>query len=245
MKKRSFPWQIIPMTLFLLLGLYCRFGLYGYKATAWVSFAAALFFLCHLLLKKRRVLRRVLTVGALLVVLAVLAAEIPVIRAAKGSEEDGAPYLIVLGAGVNGTVPSQSLADRLRAAETYLNDHPESVAILSGGQGAGEDITEGQAMETWLVHHGIDAARLIKEERATSTEENLVFSFELIRGRGDDPADGVAILSSEYHLYRATAMAKRQGAKAVGVPAATSYPTLKGNYFLREGFAVWYFWVFG
>ena len=41
---------------------------------------------------------------------------------------------------------------------------------------------------------------------ATSTKENLMFSFEIIRNRGDEPEGNVAVLSSPYHLYRAKTM---------------------------------------
>ncbi len=81
-----------------------------------------------------------------------------------GDFPNDADYLVVLGAGVNGRTPSLSLLNRLTAAEAWLQDNPNGKAILSGGQGPGEDISEAGAMYQWLTEHGIAAERLYKEE---------------------------------------------------------------------------------
>ena len=65
---------------------------------------------------------------------------------------------------------------RLEGALDYLNQYPDSVAIVSGGMGKGEDITEAKAMHDWLVQHGLPEERVLMEPKATSTEENLRYS---------------------------------------------------------------------
>ena len=87
--------------------------------------------------------------------------------------------------------------------------------------------------------------RIVQEDQSTSTRENLENSFAIIRSRGGDPADGVAVVSSEYHLYRAKQMARALGAKPLGVAAETTLPTMRANYFIREAFAAAYMQVFG
>ncbi len=82
-------------------------------------------------------------------------------------------YVVVLGAKVNPDGPSVSLWDRICAAYTYLDTHPGVTAVLSGGRGTDEPITEAQCMYRELVELGIDPHRLILEEEATSTWENL------------------------------------------------------------------------
>ena len=169
--------------------------------------------------------------------------EVPIIASAHTDRDPKAPYLIVLGAGVNGTEPSLSLLNRLEAAKTYLDAYPEAVVIVSGGQGAGEEITEAECMQRWLTDNGISATRIVKEEKSTSTYENLKNSLELIRENGGDPEGRIAIVSSEYHLYRAKYMAQTLGAEALGVAARTTYPVLMLNYFIREAFAVTVLWI--
>ena len=87
-------------------------------------------------------------------------------------------------------------------------------------------------MRIWLEDHGIAPERIIKEDKSTSTIENLQFSFEIMRKRGAEPKDGVAIVSSEYHLFRAKNTAKDMGVDAWGIAAKTSIPTVKVNYFI-------------
>ncbi len=53
------------------------------------------------------------------------------------------------------------------------------------------------------------------------------------------------MVTSEYHLYRAKALAAKQGVECYGVAARTSWPTLMLNYFIREGFAVTYYRLTG
>ena len=168
-----------------------------------------------------------------------------IIRSARTDKEPGRDYLIVLGAAVYGDQPSLTLVRRLEGARDYLVAYPDSVAIVSGGMGAGETVTEAQAMRDWLVAQGIPSERVLMEPKATSTEENLAFSFDIIRERGNEPDGHVAIVSSAYHLYRAKLMAKNMGVSAAGVAAPWGYFFVMLNYFIREAFGVTHLWVFG
>ena len=119
-------------------------------------------------------------------------------------------YIIVLGAHVQGTRLTLALLERTRRALQYLEENPETKAVLSGGQGEGEDISEAQAMCNYLVEHGIDRERLILEGRSTSTTENLKFSLEII---GLDHSVGV--VTNNFHVFRGTAIGKKCGCKEI------------------------------
>ena len=153
--------------------------------------------------------------------------------------------IIVLGAGVNGSTPSLSMCNRLDAALAYLGANPDALAVVSGGQGEGEDITEAKAMADYLTAHGIDSARIVQEDQSRTTRENLENSFAILRARGYDPANGVGIVTSEYHLYRAKRMVRALGAEPVGIAAETTLPTMRVNYFIREAFAAAYMQLAG
>lgn len=94
---------------------------------------------------------------------------------AHDDPEEGADVLIVLGCAVHGERVSLTLSYRLDRAIEYLNANPNTVAIVSGGQGQGESISEAEAMRRYMVNRGIANERIIMEDKSTSTEENFAF----------------------------------------------------------------------
>lgn len=148
--------------------------------------------------------------------------------------------VIVLGAGVNGETPSAALWSRIRAAEDYLEIYPDVPVVLSGGQGAGEAISEAEAMRRALwKEDGAENARLLLEERSTNTAENFRFSKALLEERGLDTGRAtIAVVTNDFHCFRAHMIARRQGLKTIDVPAELPWWWLTANYYLREAFAV-------
>ena len=130
----------------------------------------------------------------------------------------------------------------LVAAEQAATD---VTAVLSGGQGTDEPITEAECMYRELVNLGIDPQRLWMEEDATSTWENLNFSLDLIEEKTGERPQKLGVLSSEYHLYRASRFAKACGVEFVGIPAKTSRLSQKINHFMREVAGVWHYILLG
>lgn len=163
--------------------------------------------------------------------------ELPIIQASNGDTDFEAEYIIVLGAAVHGDTPSLSLTERMDAAFDYLAEHPDCIAVVSGGQGENENMSEAEAMRIYLENKGIAPERIIKEDRSTSTRENLEFSFDIIRERGGDP-ESSAVVTSEYHIYRAQLIAHSMGVDIHGIPAETTHITVRVNYFIREAFGV-------
>lgn len=162
----------------------------------------------------------------------------------KTDVQEESDYIIILGASVKGERPSLTLRRRIQKAEEYLDLHEDTIAILSGGQGPGEDITEAEAMRRYLVEHGISEDRLILEERSTSTMENIKFSYELIDGDISDKQlrdtdVDVIVISSRFHLLRSQIIAKKQGHEVKGI-GSTTLIYLVPNYYLRELFGIFY-----
>ena len=153
-------------------------------------------------------------------------------------------YLVVLGAAVYGRTPSLSLLNRLNGALVYLQEYPDAKAVVCGGQGEGEDISEAECMKEWLLSRGIAEERILPEDQSTSTMENLLNAKAIILADGGS-TDAVAILSSNYHLYRAKQIAKGIGITPVGVACPMGYPIYTAGMFIREAFGVTHLWVFG
>lgn len=122
---------------------------------------------------------------------------------------DEAKTVIVLGCKVNGTRPSQYLYKRCAAAAEFMQENPQALAILSGGQGPDEGISEAQCMLETLTEMGIDESRLLLEDKSTNTRENLEFSKAII----DEHAlsGEVLIVTNEFHEYRAKLLCDKIG----------------------------------
>lgn len=148
--------------------------------------------------------------------------------------EKDVDYLVVLGAQVRGTRVTKSLARRLDAAYEYAAGHEKVIVIVSGGQGTGEDISEAEAMERYLLDAGLPEKRIIMEDKSTTTKENLIFSREKI----DNPNASVGVVTNNFHVYRAMKLAEKSGYKDVQGLAGKSDNVLFINYMVREAFAI-------
>ena len=228
--------RIITASILFLAGIILRFAFSGHNYIAYGLFLLSVFIVVFGVAGKtlRRFLAMFITMGLVYFVII----EIPIIDEASGDGDFDADYLIVLGAAVHGDTPSLSLVERLEAAKDYLIKHPDTVVIVSGGQGSGENVSEARAMYEWLCANGIDPVRIIMEDKASSTYENLKFSREIINELSDDAT--IAVVSSEYHLCRAKLIAKTLGMEIHTVAAQTTYFTVMLNYFIREAFGVTY-----
>lgn len=187
-----------------------------------------------------RLVRRLYAVCLVCGFLVFTAAEALVVSYGEGDRSAlPADAVIVLGAGVNGETPSLALSTRIEAAAAYLAEHPDIPVVLSGGQGPGEAITEAEAMRRALTGKGVEEKRLLLEERSTSTAENFAFSKALLEERGVDTETAlVAVVSNDFHLYRAGVIAQRQGLTVVGVGAPLPWWWQEANYYVREAFAL-------
>lgn len=95
-------------------------------------------------------------------------------------------------------------------------------------------------MYDYLTEYGVEADRLILEDRASNTAENFAFSWELLTEAGVDPAEGrVAVVTNDFHIARAELIAAREGyGDVAGILAPLPWVHLEINYTLREAFAM-------
>lgn len=147
-------------------------------------------------------------------------------------------YVIVLGCKVNGTEPGIFLERRLKKAQEYLEKNPTSIAILSGGKGTDEEISEAQCMYNYLTQKGISKDRLIIENTSTSTIENFRNSLEILDSQGIE-INEITVVTNDFHEYRASRFAEECGLKAYPYPAPTSW-TGYIPFTVREIYAIIY-----
>ena len=155
------------------------------------------------------------------------------------SAQEKVDYVVILGCGLKEDKPDKILTSRLDTAVEFLEKYPDSMAICTGGQGADEPIPEATAMEKVLLKAGIPQSRILKETTSKNTFENFENAKKLIKKQGDDPGKTrIAIVTSEFHLYRSVELAELLGFQepikvSSKTPALLFYP-----HFLREIAAV-------
>lgn len=147
---------------------------------------------------------------------------------AKGTEK--LDYIIVLGAQVRENGPSVVLRYRLDTAIEYLEENPETICIVSGGQGANEPFSEAEGMANYLIENGIEKDRILLENKSKNTVQNMQYSSALM----ENEYNGVGIVTNNFHMFRAMKLAKAQGLKNVCAIAADSNALYLPNNVLRE-----------
>ena len=146
--------------------------------------------------------------------------------------------VVLLGAQVKPSgEPSKILLGRINAAEAYLKEHPGSKAVLTGGKGADEAVSEADCMYQLLTQRGIAPERLYREDKASDTVENFRFSQKIIEQNGLN--QNLAVTTDTFHLFRSVLIAKKQGITAqIGAVAATTELRYVPTYVVREWFAL-------
>ncbi len=99
--------------------------------------------------------------------------------------------------------------------------------IPTGGQGPDEIMSEGSAMEFYLLSHGAEQYEVLPEKKSTDTYENMLFSKRII----DEAKSGekVCFVTTNYHVLRSGMLARKAGLDAEGLASGTK----------------WYFWPNG
>ena len=247
---------LIPLLACAILGglaYFLKFCVPGYSFSALVCLCLIGLILFYTLMPLvglkfplfAKITTRIFTVCFVIGLLVVGITEAIIIHASFGDPKENVDYMVVLGAKVNADGPSVSLWDRICGAYEYMEEHPDVIAVVSGGQGTDEPITEAECMYRELVNLGIDPKRILREEEATSTWENFKFSLDLIEGKTGMRPTKIGVLSSEYHLFRASLFAKACGVEFVGIPAKTSRLSQAINHFMREVAGVWHYILLG
>ena len=247
MREKIPYWTIALLTL---AGLALVVIPNGMRFTGFLFLGAAALWLSGAFLRRwardarmGRLFWRAFLMGTALVLALLMGIEAAVVFQGE-TDNSGVPVdaVIILGAGVNGETPSAALQSRIDAAAEYLQYHPGVPVVLSGGQGPGESITEAEAMRRalsvrWELYE--DSPIWLLEERSTNTAENFRYSKELLAANGVNTETAViAVVTNDFHCFRAHMIARREGLHVVGVSAELPWWWLTANYYVREAFAV-------
>lgn len=251
LKGITFIISVCLMLYSLLMIFVCKINVLNLGLFAIILLAILLFALCffqnriiNFISKNKRKksfkISAAVLIAVLLLIISLITVETVCMKKACESVPESNSTVIVLGCRVKNGRPSLMLRDRLNAAYEYLEKNPNSICIVSGGKGADESISEAECMYKYLVDKGIDKKRLIKEDKSKTTYENFEFSAKIIKEKS--LSNSVAVVTNDFHEYRASLLAKKLSLDFGSVPSKTVYYMYPVNY-VRELFGILYFWI--
>ncbi len=183
-------------------------------------------------------LLRILAGAAAAALLAAAALEAVVLVNSRSDVTGEPETMVVLGANLWDHQPSPVLEARLEGAAEYLLAHPDMMVVVTGGMGDNEPVSEASCMAFYLEARGVEQQRILLEEQATNTFENLKFTKALLEQRGIC-TDNLLVVSNSAHLARVKLLARRNGLHistlSVPLPGGVGY---KAYFYLREGAAL-------
>lgn len=129
--------------------------------------------------------------------------------------------IIVLGAQVKPSgEPSLQLQWRIDAAAKAWKER-NCVIVVCGAQGGNEPAPEAYVMRDELIKQGVDEGMILMDAESFNTRQNIANAVALLEGR---EVSHVLVVTSDYHLARAMAIAEDAGLDASGLGS----PTLQG-----------------
>lgn len=139
----------------------------------------------------------------------------------------GVDFVVVLGSRIiDGRIPPL-LAGRLDKAIALYRDERDRggdpLVITSGGQGPDENQPESHAMAEYLLAHGVPEDKVLREDRSTTTAQNLTFSRDLMQRHR--PGYRCVVVTNNFHAFRAAILARtaKVNGQVVGAPTALYY----------------------
>lgn len=181
---------------------------------------------------------KIVNTGVFTMVFFMVAMEALMGHGAVVNNTDHVDYVYIPGAGIIEDRPSLELKSRLDKTIEYIKQNRGvKKIVLCGGKGTDEKFTEAYVMEKYLLGHGIDGDKLIKEEKSTTTYENIQFATAMIENIDKNSDKRIALVTNYFHVFRAKLIAGRMGLKVTGVTAATPLYIIP-NHHVREYFAI-------
>ena len=155
----------------------------------------------------------------------------------EANDED---YLILLGGGIdkNGELP-ENVIFRVDVAAEYLKKHPNTVAVVTGGQLKWLPVAEAPELKRQLVKRGISEERILVEDKAQDTIQNFQYSLELLSKTFNKTIkeilnSNIVVVSNYFHLRRSERLASRMGFTNITGLGAKIDPLYALHIYVRE-----------
>lgn len=185
----------------------------------------------------KKIKKKHIIIGLLLLIIIYIVINVyEIISYSKVDETCEADVAIVLGAATDGKEVSTVFKERLNhGIELYKSGKVKAI-IVTGGVGDGNDKSDAEVAEQYLLENGIPSEAILKEEESTITQENLDNAKKIM---DDKKFKTALIVSDPLHMKRAMLLARDIGLDAYSSPTKTSaYKSFKTKlpFIARETF---------
>ena len=140
-------------------------------------------------------------------------------QAARRDQAQTAGAIVVMGAAQYNGDPSPVYEARLQHGLDLYEEGLSSTVVVTGGRQEGDEFSEAQAGEMWLVERGVPESALLLEVDGRNSWESLAASARFLR---EDGIEDVIIVSDAYHSKRLEEIASEVGLEAHVSPADES-----------------------
>lgn len=161
------------------------------------------------------------------------------VERARGDEH----LMLVLGAPVVDGRSTPCLVSRGECAAHWLQTHPDTTAVLSGGRNGGR--TEARALSEIITRQGVSAHRLLLEEHSTTTDENFRFSRPILEEKGWNGEEPLVVVTNRFHVFRLRNYAAKWGCTNVRYLVTPTPLPVRFIWAFREVILVCRWWVLG
>ena len=221
-KKRRFGFSNVLIIIYMILHVAYTGWMFTddwVHAMLWVLITIVELAIFSVILKiqnKLYLLGRVLSLIFMLTLLFNSAFSGFMMLSANDKNTEGADYALVMGFGLVDDQMDEILQTRCDKAIEYLQQNPETTAVLCGGVTRGSTISEALAMKNYIVKAGIPESRLLLEDGSTNTKTNISNAKGMINTTGK-----IVVISSDYHLFRVREVCRQAGLNARNLAAST------------------------
>jgi len=155
---------------------------------------------------------------------------------------EDADVIIVLGAGIRRDGRAGwALTRRAQMGADLWHQGIAPYILCTGAQADGYPRSESEACEEILLREGVPQSAIWKESNSRSTEENAIYSYEILSEQG---LSKVVLVSDSYHMLRAEWIFRAEGMTAYTSPVPASRinnPSFYPYSLMREFLAFhWY-----
>ena len=130
--------------------------------------------------KRRTIIISIITI-ILAILIAIVYTAVSVWKHGEKDEKQTADVAIVLGAALSYNTVSPVYRERINHAITLYNEGYVKYVILTGGTGEGNIYSDAFIAMEYARSKGLPEEAVILEEKSTVTEENIIFSKEIMK----------------------------------------------------------------